>query len=242
MMTDAKSGVRRALWKRWLALWPVTATLAAYPVRHGVLRIAVLCCVLLLWAGLLGFYWRKKWLRAIAFALAVFTGVCFVLPGKRISTKNLRECYTLSLRSYEGTRYVWGGGNRLGIDCSGLVRAGLINADLREALHTLNPALLRAGTSLWWHNCSDRALGEEYRQLTRHLFDAPSLNQLDHAQIQPGDLAVTEDGVHVLAFVGEKTWIEADPDVRRVLAVSVPTTNTWFDSPVKLMRWRQLED
>lgn len=42
--------------------------------------------------------------------------------------------------------------------------------------------------------------------------------------------------------LGGRDWIEADPDKRRVLVLSVPTTNVWIDSPAKLMRWRQLDE
>jgi cell wall-associated NlpC family hydrolase len=143
------------------------------------------------------------------------------------------------LRGYEGTRYVWGGENRLGIDCSGLVRKALVNANVSEGVRSLNPSALRTAISLWWNDCSARALGEGHRELTQHLFDASSINQLDFAKLQSGDLAVTDDGVHVLAYLGEGNWIEADPDMRRVLVLSVPSTNTWFDTPVRLMRWRQ---
>ena len=45
-----------------------------------------------------------------------------------------------------------------------------------------------------------------------------------------------------MAYLGGKDWIEADPDMRRVLVLSIPTTNIWFDSPVKLMRWRQFDE
>ncbi|MFN2599036.1 MAG: NlpC/P60 family protein, partial [Pyrinomonadaceae bacterium] len=51
----------------------------------------------------------------------------------------MRRAYIASLESYEGTRYVWGGENSRGIDCSGLVRRGLINADFHEGVVTANP-------------------------------------------------------------------------------------------------------
>jgi hypothetical protein len=242
LLLPKKRNIRQMLWRRWVALWPILVGLSIYPVSNGWLRVATLVCITLLWAGLLGFYWRLKWLRLVVLTLSLLTIVGLGLPGRRIDKQALRDRYIQSLHSYSGTRYVWGGENRLGIDCSGLVRGGLINANFREGLQALNPVLVRTGLSLWWHDCSARALGEEYRQFSRHLFEALSINQLDQAQLQPGDFAVTDDGVHVMAYLGEGNWIEADPDVRRVLVVSVPTTNTWFNSPVKLMRWRQLDE
>jgi len=235
-----ESKLRRALWRRWLALWLITIALAAYPVSNGWLRVAILTCGLLCWAGLLGFYWSVQWLRNAALALTLLVVLGLVSPGKRPNAPAVRDRYVHALRSYEGTRYVWGGENRLGIDCSGLVRKSLINANFIEGLKTLNPTLLRNGIGLWWNDCSARALGEEYREFTHHLFDASSLNELDHAQVQPGDLAITDDGVHVLAYLGNRHWAEADPDARRVLILSIPTTNAWFDTPVRMVRWQQL--
>jgi len=243
--TDEKQAPKRGFtdklrW-RWFALWPVSIALAAYPVSNRILRGAFICCVLLLAAGLLGFFWRVKWLRFTTLAIVALAIVCFGMPGKQIDNGALRTIYIRSLKKYEGSRYVWGGENRFGIDCSGLVRAGMIDAEFSEAFRTCNPALLRAGTSLWWHDCSARALGEGYRQLTDLLFDAQTINGINDPRLQPGDMAVTDDGIHVLAYLGDKTWIEADPFPRRVLIVSLPTTNQWFDTPVKIVRWRQMQ-
>ncbi len=156
----------------------------------------------LLWAGLLGFCWRWKALRLAVLTLTLLVIVGLNLPGRHPDKQALRERYIHALRSYEGIRYVWGGENRLGIDCSGLVRVGLINANFREGLETLNPGLMRAGLSLWWQDCSARALGEENRQFARHLFEAPAINRLDQTQLQPGDFAVTDDGAHVMVCLG----------------------------------------
>jgi hypothetical protein len=243
--TDERQLPKRSLidklrW-RWFALWPISIALAVYPVSNRILRGAVLFCILLLITGLLGFFWRVKWLRFTTLALVTIAIVCFVIPGNQIDNESLRRAYISSLKKYEGSRYVWGGENRLGIDCSGLVRAGLINAEFSEAFQKRNPALLRTGASLWWHDCSARALGEGYRELTVPLFDAQAINKIDFSRLQPGDLAVTEDGIHVLAYLGDKTWIEADPFPQRVIIISVPTTNEWFDTPVKLVRWQQLQ-
>lgn len=152
---------------------------------------------------------------------------------------DLRRNYVGSLLKYEGTRYIWGGENWLGIDCSGLVRSGLIAANYRQGILHLNPSLVREGFSLWWHDCSARALGEEYRGRTRLLVSAASINVIDYATILPGDIAVTDDGIHTLAYLGDRVWIEADPDVKKVIKVQAPAKNPWFDQPVKVMRWVQ---
>jgi peptidoglycan/LPS O-acetylase OafA/YrhL len=55
-------------------------------------------------------------------------------------------------------------------------------------------------------------------------------------------LAVTANGVHVLAYVGNQTWVEADPGEWKVIQVKVPATNPWFLVPVRIVRWAQLQD
>lgn len=232
--------LRRALLIRWLALWPITIGLFLYPINNRVLRIAILGLVVLLWIGAVWLSWRVKWLRSICIGLPILAGIFALLPGHTIDQSGLRERYPANLRAFEGSRYQWGGENRLGIDCSGLVRAALMNACLQESLRTLNPSLLRFSISCWWNDCSARALGEEYRHTTVKLFAAESVNSIPLTQILPGDMAVTDDGIHVLAYLGANEWIEADPNERKVIIEAIPSTNIWFDGPVTVVRWSLL--
>ena len=138
--------------------------------------------------------------------------------------------------------FFWGGENGFGVDCSGLIRAGLIKANFQKGFLALNPGWVRFSLSLWWHDCSAKALGEEYRGLARRVLSAPSINELDTARILQGDIAVMANGVHVLAFLGGGDWIEADPALGKVVIINAPVkTNSWFDEPVHIMRWTELE-
>jgi cell wall-associated NlpC family hydrolase len=162
--------------------------------------------------------------------------------GKQGDPNILRQSYIQSLKQYKGTLYVWGGENRIGIDCSGLVRRGLINANIKTGLLTLNQRLIRHAFVLWWNDCSARSLRDEYRGFTTRLFKTGSINSIDSTTLSPGDLAVTSDGIHVLAYLGDKTWIEADPSVMKVIVVSTPSDNMWFKIPVQVVRWNQLKE
>jgi len=233
--TAGRSEYHRALLKRWFVLWVIAAALALYPINNLLIRIGLLLSLAALWGGLLHFYWKVKAIRFGALAVVGLVFLFLILPGKESEVSKLRETYVETLANYEGTRYIWGGENRLGIDCSGLVRKGLIVANYRRGIWTLNPGLVREGFSLWWHDCSARALGEGYRQRTRLLFSSESINQIDYSRILPGDIAVTESGVHTLAYLGGQTWIEADPDAGRVLQAQVPSKSPWFNEPVKIM-------
>ena len=94
---------------------------------------------------------------------------------------------------------------------------------------------------LWWYDCSARALKGGYRDWTRLLFTADSVNDIDLAQLAPGDLAVTSNGVHVMVYLGMGEWIEADPGLGKVFKGHVPVRNAWFEMPVSVMRWKSLE-
>ena len=106
----------------------------------------------------------------------------------------------------------------------------------------MNPRLTRFALSLWWHDASAEALGQEYRQQTKYLFATSSINELDQNKVMPGDIAVTASGVHVLACLGGGEWIEADPHFGKVVIIKLPAEkNPWFQEPVKILRWRELD-
>ncbi len=162
-------------------------------------------------------------------------------PGRLAPPSRLQAVYVERLRAYTGTRYLWGGENWLGIDCSGLVRRGLIDAYARMALAGPSPSAWRRAVWLWCHDCSAKALGDGHGGLTVPICQAPSLNALaGDLRLAPGDLAVTGGGVHVLAYLGEGRWIQAEPGVGRVVSDTVPSADPWYRMPVRVVRWREL--
>ena len=226
----------------WIYFWLLTICLFLFPINNGPLRCATGATLIV--AFVAAVYWFRKQ-KPVFFGLilvTVFAVIFYILPGKKVESEKLTTDYLVALRSYEGTQYIWGGENKLGIDCSGLVRSGLIKANFRQGIRTMNPNLVRFSFSLWWHDCSAKALGEGYRGQTRHILSSPSINALDETKILPGDIAVTKSGVHVLAFLGGHEWIEADPEVRRVVIVHTPAANnSWFEEPIQILRWTELE-
>jgi len=231
--------VRRSL---WIVLWVLALILFLYPINNLPLRLALLGLTIGAYCSLIWFFRNRKPVSYGLIALAFLIGAFLVCPGTNNDPRSLQKAYLVSLRSYEGTWFLWGGENRFGVDCSGLVRAGLIKANFQQGLLTLNPGLVRFSLSLWWHDCSAQALGEEYRRQTKRIATAKSINVLEPGKIQPGDLAVTATGVHVLAFLGGNEWIEADPAVGKVVIVKVPADhNPWFQEPVHVIRWTELE-
>jgi hypothetical protein len=173
---------------------------------------------------------------AVMFLAAVF----LAMPARRAEPAALAVDYVQGLLRYEGVRYHWGGESPTGIDCSGLVRRGLVDAAFLRGLRTLDPGMVRLSLRLWWNDCTAKELGEG--RGTTPISVTPSIETLDHGGLQPGDLAVSESGLHVMAYLGGRRWIEADPDEQKVITVTVPGTgNAWFLQPMKIVRWKALQ-
>ncbi len=231
---------RRILIYSWFSLLAVILVILIDPVGRAITRFLLLLTLPAFY--FLGLFLIRRYKKILL--IAVLPGVFFIfflfLPGWEIDRGRLQGLYVKSLTVYEGTSYIWGGENRLGIDCSGLVRRGLIDANLQLACLTLNPRPFRTACALWWYDCSAAALLNEYRQWTRPLFTAESINAIPASRLHPGDIAVTSGGAHVLAYLGGNTWIEADPSFQKVIKVKTPAQNPWFLHPVHIIQWTQL--
>ena len=162
-------------------------------------------------------------------------------PASPVNEPALRAAIVARWRAYDGIRYVWGGEGRFGIDCSGLMRRGLIEAEVQQGFRHENPALLRAAFSFWWYDETAKEMGLGARGFTRVIGQAESLNALPPDHLLPGDLAVTRDGMHVLGYAGNGVWIEADPSEGKVIEVQLPSKSHWFNTPVTLVRWTAME-
>lgn len=229
--------------------WWGTASVALFftlwafytPIPFTALKIAVVGCLgaLLLIVGV-GF--KRGWWTVLPIVAAVL--VCGFWPPKKPEAAQLRARYLKSLRAYKGTPYVWGGENGRGIDCSGLMRRGMVDALMAQGWQDKNPSLWREAAQVWWKDCSAAAMKDGYDGRIQTLFTSKSLNALDTARLQTGDLAVLQSGVHVLAFVGGKTWIQADPNLvnggDKVIETTAPSRNGWFGQPVVVCRWKML--
>ena len=228
----------------WLVLFALLLAMHWYPIRFGTFRLLMVAGIAVCWLGFIGLLWRYKNLKRVLLVVTALGMLFLVVPGRSANPEALRQEYVRTLQSYDGTVYVWGGESRRGIDCSGLMRCALIDTNVKMGLTTFNPGLLREAFALWWNDSSAKAMKEEFQGKTRFLQTSSTLNQLDHSTIEPGDMAVTSNGVHVMAYVGNQSWIEADPSElqgNKVVQVKVPSRIAWFIAPVHLMRWRQLE-
>ena len=231
-----------AWWILWLVALGGLVWLALQPDNNRVVRVAELSLALGVWLGLIPLVWRWRALRWGLIAITIVAGGFLAWPARgNVAAAVLREDYLVALRRYEGVKYVWGGENARGIDCSGLIRRGLIDAMFWRGIRSAEPALVRKAIALWWNDCSASALGEEHAGLTARVLQTSSLNALDHALLLPGDLAVTASGIHILAYLGDRRWIEADPAMHQVVILSAPQReSSWFQARMNIVRWSVL--
>ncbi len=200
------------------------------PVNSGMVRCAIILGGVTAVAGTtwIACRWRMgRWSASVVLAMAVAS---IVWPGRSVR----REDYVAGLVAFVGTRYVWGGENLRGIDCSGLLRAGLRDACVRRGR-------TRDALRLWWNDASASTLGAGYDGQCRSITKATSIAGLDDATIAPGDIAVTSDGVHCLAYLGAGRWISADPDAGSVIVDEKGSANPYLETPVTILRWRMLD-
>jgi hypothetical protein len=231
----------RLPWLLWLAALSLFIAVWLFPLSTAATRLTGLLLLAVVWLGLIALAWQNRPFRFGLLGISALCAVFLVLPARHhLDAASLRSAYVAGLRRYNGVTYYWGGESPKGIDCSGLIRRGLVDSFFLRGIHTLDAGLIRYAIWLWWHDCSARDFGEGHG-FTTHLSSTPSINALDHSKILPGDLAVTSTGVHNMAYLGDNLWIEADPDIGRVVTVSVPTDNLWFHGPMNIVRWNVLQ-
>lgn len=216
------------------------AVLVIWPYHDRVLRLGLPLGLAMMWVTLLLIGWSRPW-KWLLLCVPVLAVIPFCLPGKAYQAGELRGDYVAAMKEMKGTRYLWGGESRRGIDCSGLPRRALRNALWDEGWEHLNGRAFRDWAEQWWYDTSAKALSENYRGFTHPLGITGRLRDLDFKRLEPGDLAVTTDGRHVMIYIGEDEWIQADPGLWQV-AVGRPASepNPWFDREVTLHRWTLL--
>jgi hypothetical protein len=210
------------------------------PYRNSLVRLGLLGLWVITGASLLILCWKKKVLRTVVLLITILFAVFLLLPGRDApDTGQLRRRFVTRLQSYDGVRYVYGGENQRGIDCSGLVRAAMFRSLVDESVLTANPAFLRAALRLWWRDTNAIQLGKGANGLTAPMGDGSPTAMRDAQNLRPGDLAVTTSGSHVLACLGDDRWIEADPDIMRVHIVDLKASPI-AGQEVLLVSWQWL--
>lgn len=233
---------RRLALVLWLiALLALIANIG-FPIRTGLTRLSLVALTFIVVGGTIVIWWRNRLLRFGILSLCLVVLIFLSSPSRNpIDSTALRDLYVQKLQRYDGTKYVYGGENRFGMDCSGLVREGMIEALLNYGTQHLHPDAVRSAIKLWWHDCNATRLvsipgvtqpvrGDEYGPLH------------DISGIEAGDLAITKEGSHVLVYLGNQRWIEADPGVGGTHLFTLDGQFKYLaDELVLFVRWHWLE-
>ncbi|MBC8059776.1 MAG: C40 family peptidase [Clostridiaceae bacterium] len=225
----------------WIAILVIVIFMLLFPIGTGIIRLGIVLGLIFLWISGICLFWRTIYLRVLLIIIALLVAAIILVPGHKANTKQLQDEYVHALLGYENVRYIWGGENKIGIDCSGLVREGFVGANLKVGIKNLNPKLIRRAFFIWWYDCSAAALGNSYKEMTTLVLKATSMEELDYSNIIPGDIIVAEKGFHTFAYIGNKTWLEANPDNRKTLKKSSEEkSKEWKDIPLRIVRWSEL--
>ena len=237
-------------WNRLLALAAIPLIICAvfHPVNNGTLRLITIGAIVIPVLALLLWSWSDRLRRTVLISCISLGLLPLILPSRPVDAKALHQHYIQALTRFEGTRYHWGGETFTGIDCSGLPRRALQQAMLRQGLKQFNGGLIRKAVFHWWFDASAEALATEYRNYALPLNrptetdSTNTIRSMTYDELNPGDFAVTGDRQHLIVYLGNGQWIQADPGTGRVITLNgYQDENPWFYSSVTMHRWSILE-
>lgn len=216
--------------------------LVLFPINRTIVKLLILADLFVIFTFCVFLFRKNKYFRFLIILIASFLLFMSFFNGRSIHKEVIRSEYINSLKKYEGSSYLWGGESFMGIDCSGLVRRGLIDTYIRLGFSRLSPQYVRKGIYLWFYDFSAEAMKDGYKGLTTVVLTDVKLNELDYNKIQDGDIMVTADGIHTMAYIGNQEWIQADPAKYKVIIEKAPSDeNGWYKVPSVIVRWRDLK-
>ncbi len=193
------------------------------PIRNSYIRLLIIAMIVawMLLGVVKTWRWHGLGKGALAFSCVVSGYLFYPLELPRID----REAFVSQLKYYNGCPYVWGGERYNGIDCSGLIRMAL-------AKQYLYHGHVNAWFHLWLWDASAQDIPRKYDRIFGPASNWPSIKVMDNEAVSLGSIAVTADGVHILAYIGDDTWIQANPDIGRVTESKMNDNESWLEVPV----------
>jgi len=154
------------------------------------------------------------------------------------------------LRRFSGSGFP---ANRLLLVSTAIILSLLSLSATAAPRNYLESLVMLEGASYWTLNCSQYiCAAKRHRDCMARNFwehgcdgdafvvqDVPSFDVIDNSKLLPGDVAVFH-GVHVAAFIGNRTWMDSD---YRHGGVGIMRPNRrpggWFYGEVKILRWKE---
>lgn len=206
--------------------------------------VTLLACALTALAGVICLGKRRpRVVLPVLASMALLVLVGFATGGNA-NRASMRSEYVNRLKAYDHVRYVWGGETRFGIDCSGLARTALWETMLGTGTKARDWQLISQAARFWSRDLSaaDMLAGTHgYTRVigrTGGLTDPSLLRMRRDFVLEPGDLAVAGGGSHVLIYVGDDVWIEANPEDGMVVQNQAKGSNrSYFRMPATILRW-----
>lgn len=213
------------------------------PINNTFRNLLFLLCLIGFCIGLMLFVWRYKPIRFTLIALFALTAAVLILPSRPINTAELKNDYVKRVIAFESTQYIWGGESSRGIDCSGLPRRALQDSLVSYGIRKINGKALRTAMQHWWFDANANALSQGYLNYTTPLNTKGPIKDISYSKLIPGDLAVSSGGAHILVYLGEDKWSQADPGIGYVKTLNGRTDkNPWFTISSSTHRWKIFSD
>ena len=176
------------------------------------------------------------------FLLALFV-TWTVLGNKPYDVEMLRAAYFGRLASFNNHPYIKYGEAHNGVDSSGLARAALWQAMLKDGIREVNPRLL--GPMLWkfwWRDMSVRDIKDGKYKYTKVVGHVSKLTGYNSSKSQIGDMAIVGNK-HILIYLGDERWIEANPEKKKVIISELAEHSKyeWLNKPATFVRWWALD-
>lgn len=222
----------------------ILTTLVWLPIATTLTRVAELSALALVTLCVATLAWPDRRARRVVFGVLAVVLACFASPwGGTVTAAEERAGIARAALAYADVSYVWGGESPRGIDCSGLIRRAYQDAALTLAVTHLSSQHLRRAARLWLFDQPAKDFEGHAPIDGQRLSQQQNLVGTSPDTLQTGDLAVVAGGLHVLLYLGDSRWIQADPSLHRVHDDDARTSrNVWLREPAVLLRPAFLAD
>ncbi len=223
----------------WILFLLIALTLfVTHPVVTKTQNLGIAITLFAITVSLLWFCRKIKLITIPILSAVVLLIIWLFIPSSPIDYKEIEHSYQNALEKYKSVTYHWGGENKFGIDCSGLPRKSLRDAFLSYTINHGNSDAFKQFLKLRWFDSSAKALSKGYRNYVTPLNISGTIKEIPYDHLKPGDLAITQDGLHVIIYYGNDQWIQADP-WKKIVHIQNGRTgkSSRFNNQVSIYRW-----